>query len=187
MTSLTLDRLTHIVVDELEQEGDDYKVFIESGTYLGETIIQLQPYFETLYTVELSEEYYQQFARIKEDYESDNIANRKGDTTEILPDILKLLEDEDQCIFWLDGHWSSGNTARGEKDCPLIEECDSINKLYPSGKVIVLIDDYRLFGTNLNEDWSDITVDRVKQCFTSFNIVKETIHDDVLAFYMEKK
>ena len=96
MTSLTLDRLTHIVVDELEQEGDDYKVFIESGTYLGETIIQLQPYFETLYTVELSEEYYQQFARIKEDYEIDNIANRKGDTTEILPDILKLLVDEDQ-------------------------------------------------------------------------------------------
>ena len=64
MTALTLDRLTHIVVDELEQDGDDYKVFVESGTYLGETIIQLQPYFETLYTIELSEEYYDKFTRI---------------------------------------------------------------------------------------------------------------------------
>tara|TARA_B100001029_G_scaffold134662_1_gene113558 strand:- start:543 stop:1106 length:564 start_codon:yes stop_codon:yes gene_type:complete len=187
MTALTLDRLTHIVVDELEQDGDDYKVFVESGTYLGETIIQLQPYFETLYTIELSEEYYDKFTRIKEDYEIDNIANRKGDTTEILPDILRLLDDKDQCIFWLDGHWSSGNTAKGDKDCPLIEECESINNLYPSKKVVILIDDYRLFGTNINEDWSDITIDKVKGCFTSFNIVNEIIHDDVLAFYMEKK
>ena len=69
----------------------------------------------------------------------------------------------------------------------MIEECDSINELYTASKVIVLIDDYRLFGTNINEDWSDITIDRVKECFTSFNIVKETVYDDVLAFYMEKK
>ena len=91
MTALTIDKLTHIVFDELGQVGDDYKVFVESGTYLGETVIELQPYFETLYTIELSEEYYQQFAKIKENYEIDNIANRKGDTTDILPDILKLL------------------------------------------------------------------------------------------------
>ena len=69
MTALTIDKLTHIISNELNQEGDEYKVFVESGTYLGETIIQLQPYFETLYTVELSEEYFQNFARIKSDYE----------------------------------------------------------------------------------------------------------------------
>ncbi len=61
MTALTIDKLTHIISNELNQEGDEYKVFVESGTYLGETIIQLQPYFETLYTVELSEEYFQNF------------------------------------------------------------------------------------------------------------------------------
>jgi hypothetical protein len=30
-------------------------------------------------------------------------------------------------MFWLDRHYSGGFTAKGEKDCPIIEELDAIS------------------------------------------------------------
>ena len=35
-----------------------YPIFIESGTYHGETIFNMEPHFEKLYTVEISEQLY---------------------------------------------------------------------------------------------------------------------------------
>lgn len=68
-------------------------------------------------------------------------------------------------IFFLDGHCSSGNTGRGDKDCPLYEEITHINELYKH-EGIIIIDDFRLFGLDkssgkLNEDWSDINKDNI--------------------------
>jgi hypothetical protein len=58
MAYLTIEKLNNIIFDNLDENGDEYKIFIESGTFLGETTIKLQPYFNTLYTVELSEKYF---------------------------------------------------------------------------------------------------------------------------------
>jgi hypothetical protein len=49
------------------------------------------------------------------------------------------------CLFWLDGHFSAGVTARGDVDTPIVAELDSV--LGRSGwNDVVLIDDARLFG-----------------------------------------
>ena len=61
MAYLTIDKLNNIIFDNLDENGDEYKIFIESGTFLGQTTIKLQPYFNTLYTVELSEKYFNIF------------------------------------------------------------------------------------------------------------------------------
>ena len=93
---------------------------------------------------------------------------------------------KNNCVFFLDGHWSSGDTAKGEKDCPLIEECVGIDKTYKAKKGIVIIDDYRLFGTKINEDWKEITKESILNSFNKFKIIKETVYDDKYILLIEK-
>ena len=79
-----------------------------------------------------------------------------GDSTQVLK-YLKLTENT---IFFLDAHWSSGITGRGQKDCPLIEEITDISKSFTRSGILI-IDDFRLFGTSNGEDWSLITKESI--------------------------
>jgi hypothetical protein len=169
----------------LEENKTEYNTFIESGTYYGGTVTALRDEFQTLYTIELSEKHYQYFDEIKRSNNYDNIVNYFGDTVDVLPVILQTLKYQDKSIFWLDGHWSSGDTAKGKKDCPLIEECNHIDNFYKPSKGIILIDDYRLFGTFANEDWSDISLDKILLCFMKHNVSHKIIND-VLVVIIEK-
>ena len=66
----------------------------------------------------------------------------KGDSGKVLPDIMLKLNEP--AIFWLDGHYSAGITARGDKDCPIFEELDAIFSK-KNFEHILLIDDARCF------------------------------------------
>ena len=35
MAYLTIEKLNNIIFDNLDENGDEYKIFIESGTFLG--------------------------------------------------------------------------------------------------------------------------------------------------------
>ena len=65
----------------------------------------------------------------------------KGDTRDHLKQILT---ENDDILFWLDAHWSGGETYGEEDECPLLEELGLIFKCTEK-KFIVLIDDARLF------------------------------------------
>lgn len=136
------------------------KCFVETGTYMGTTINNLEPYFSELHTVEIKESYYN---RAKNIYKGDKITFHLGDSSDELIGICKSLENN--TIFFLDGHWSSGGTGRGKKDCPLYEELDAIIKNFRY-KAVIIIDDVRLFGkgpsNGLNkEQWEDISIEKV--------------------------
>jgi hypothetical protein len=110
-----------------------------------------------------------------------------GDSTKVIPNLLNQFDDKQQCVFWLDGHFSHGCTSKGDKDVPLLEECKSIDQLYKSDEGIILIDDYRLFGVTEPEDWSEITVENIESCFINFE-VKQYVHpDDMFCILIKRK
>ena len=154
-------------LSKLECNYKEYNCFIETGTYKGETIFEMEPYFDKLYTIEIAEHYYNE---TKNKYNGNKIDFLLGDSSYILQDLLPNINDN--CVFFLDGHWSCDNTGRGLKDCPLIEEIDTINVLCKKNAVIV-IDDFRLFGlcekNGYPVDWGNITKEKI------VDILKERI------------
>lgn len=113
-------------------------VFVEGGTYRGDTAKKMSEFFNKVYTIEKSDV---MFDIAKENLKDrSNVVMLKGDTREHLEQIL---EHNDNILFWLDAHWSGGDTYGEDDECPLIEELKIIFK-YPK-RYVILIDDARLF------------------------------------------
>ena len=116
-------------------------ILIETGTYMGDMIEAQKNNFKTLYSIELSVKLHKKAQRRFR--HNKNIHIVQGDSGEVLPIILKDINDP--AIFWLDGHYSAGVTAKGDKDCPIFEE---LNAIFNSKDLnhILLIDDARQFN-----------------------------------------
>jgi hypothetical protein len=147
--------LNNFFLNLLHDDYTKYNCFIETGTLNGGTIFSLEPYFNKLYTIEFSEKYYN---NTKNTYSGNKINFILGDSAIVFESLLPNISDK--CIFFLDGHWSGGDTGHSNKDCPLDEEITHINNLF-TNDAIIIIDDFRLFGLDkssgkLNEDWSKI-------------------------------
>jgi hypothetical protein len=153
------------LLESLNEDFTKYPVFIETGTYIGDTIFAMEPRFKHLYTVELSQQLHYS---VKTRYNGNKITFLHGDSSEVFKTLLPSIAEP--AIFFLDGHFSQGITAQGEKDCPLVEEINLINSLFKN-EAIIIIDDFRLFGKKLDEDWSDINKNDL------FEIIKERIID----------
>ncbi|MDX1952573.1 MAG: hypothetical protein SFY81_10325 [Verrucomicrobiota bacterium] len=132
-----------IKMQVFEAYAEAYKlpVFIETGTYHGDTPFRLRDRFEEIHTIELSPELYQ-IAK-KKLGSIPNISQHLGDSSEVLSDLLKKLTR--RCFFWLDGHYSGGVTAKGKLECPLHDELTLICA-HPIKDHLILVDDARHFG-----------------------------------------
>jgi len=161
---LTEEKLNNII-SHLGQDKDEYQTFVESGTNNGDAPTQLYKEFNTLHTIELDQKYYERFDKIIKEKNYEKIINHFGDTIDIMPLILEQsISSEEKSVFWLDGHWSGGDTALGSESCPLLKECTSIDNLYKPESAIVIIDDYRLFGGGWI-GWDNISVENILSCF----------------------
>lgn len=130
-------------------------IFVETGTYLGDTIFRQKDNFKKIYSIELSEYY---FGLAKKRFQGfDNINLILGDSKDKLKDIL--IENDEPIFFWLDGHYSTGLTAKAEdKETPILEELTTIFDLNTKKhKHVILIDDARLFnGTHDYPKYKDL-------------------------------
>ena len=114
--------------------------FIETGTYLGETIDYCKSSFNKLISIELDVALFNN-ATNKFAHEN-KITIYHGDSGILLEKVLTDIEET--CLFWLDGHYSEGITAKGELNTPIISELNHIFN-HPVSNHIILIDDARLF------------------------------------------
>jgi hypothetical protein len=127
-------------------------VFVETGTLMGETIDNVIQQYKHIHSIELSKQYADNAKNKYKNY--NHVTIHHGDSSIVLYELCKIIQEP--TFFWLDGHWSGGNTAKGDKDCPLIEELNAINSNLKS-QCIIAIDDVRLFNTYNNENWLGIT------------------------------
>lgn len=172
------EKMSPEFIEYLEKEFQinvkNYPIFVETGTHLGNTCMRVREIFKEIHTIEISEKY---FNIAKSNLESNQISHaviHLGDSLDLLPEILERTSEN--AFFWLDGHWSAGDTGRGKKDCPLIEECESISNFCRklNRRAIVTIDDVRYFGS---EGWSDISIELINKIFGDLIFRKSLIED----------
>lgn len=150
------------------------RTLVETGTYLGDMVDATQHDFTTIYSIELD--------RALHDRAKMRFAGHKqihllhGDSGAVLPKVLD--EIHEPALFWLDGHWSGGITAKGERDTPIVAECEAVLRHHVNGHVI-LIDDARCFtGEN---DYP--TIAEIRTLFASHSCMQCEVEADVIRMH----
>jgi len=117
------------------------KFLVETGTYYGDMVEAMKADFDKIYSIELSKNLYEiclkRFEGLK------NIELIHGDSGIELKYLMNKINQP--TLFWLDGHYSGGVTAKGKKDTPIFEELQCIFDTQNREHVII-IDDVRCFG-----------------------------------------
>lgn len=158
-------------------------IFLETGTYRGDTAKSMSNYFEKVYTIEKSEYMYNIAKEVLKGYK--NVELLKGDSRDILPKILYSCANN--ILFWLDAHWSGGKTWGEGDECPLLKELQVIFAKCKRKNYAILIDDARLFlaPPPLPHDWKSwpTIADIIKIIPKGFDLV---IFNDVIYIYPNK-
>jgi hypothetical protein len=149
-------------------------VFFEGGTYKGGTALRASRMVDKVITVERSEVIFAIAQSAIGDVK--NISMLKGDTRTHLQSVL---QSNDNILFWLDAHWSGGETYGEADECPLLDE---LRIIFSNPKnYVILIDDARLFlapppQPHRLDDWPTIT-EIVQALPADWDLL---VHDDVI-------
>lgn len=116
--------------------------WVETGTYMGSTTSLLATVGKMVYSIEPEPTL---FANAELKFRNTaNVKIIKGVSEEVFPALLPTLSG-DVC-FWLDGHYSGYGTHKGPLDTPIVKELDCVGEnLHRMGRVVVMVDDIRLF------------------------------------------
>jgi len=134
---------TKALIIKAYQQLSRYSTLIETGTWHGDMVASQKDNFTRIISIELGESLYKK--AVERFAKDSNVHLYLGDSSKILPIILENIKEP--AIFWLDGHWSEGDTARGSKDTPIVAELKAImlHGLAYDLPHIILIDDARYF------------------------------------------
>ena len=122
------------------RDNYNYPLFVETGTYKGAMVEAQKKRFKRIISIELGVDL---FDKATKRFRNDkNITILHGDSGKVLHEIIPAINEP--AIFWLDGHYSFGITAKGDKECPIFEELEAIFNS-KNFNHILLIDDARCF------------------------------------------
>lgn len=133
----------HVVKQDIllrYQKQRRFRTFVETGTFTGEMVAAMRPHFERLISIEMAPAIYETARRR---FAGDSHVHLLlGDSGSLLPQVVETLDHP--AMFWLDGHFMGGSTARAGIDSPVKAELASLLG-HPTRGHLVLIDDARLF------------------------------------------
>jgi len=158
------------------QKRFDINCLIETGTHMGSTVDDVKNNFKRIYTIELSDSFYNR--AVKRFSKFPHIKILHGDSSKILPDILNQISSP--CLFWLDAHYSGGNTSKGDLETPIIGELTVI-KDHKVNNHLILIDDARCFTGNTDYPTLDEVFRIIK---TINNNYKIEVKADIIRAYV---
>jgi hypothetical protein len=166
--------------------------FIETGTLKGLTsgLMAWMPGV-TVDTVEISPKYFELSKDKLADFQ--NVNSHLGDSGVVLPKIMDGLDQP--AVFWIDAHFSGGDTGKGDLMAPVKAELDSLlNHRVKSH--IILIDDMRDFrgkdGYPKAEEVVDWIAKQLPQfkCEIMYNILvcmPESLYEEWLARHLNSE
>lgn len=123
--------------------AEEYRctVFIETGTYMGDMTAVMARHFKAVHSIELSQLYFdmakQRFRNAR------NVTLHQGDSGDVLAELAPKLAGS--VLFWLDGHYSSGQTAKGALETPIVQELKAVLVRRDGYHPVIAIDDARCF------------------------------------------
>jgi hypothetical protein len=134
---ITMGAPKSLILRLREEFGAD--TFVETGTFHGGTSRWASEHFAKVTTIEGARAIHE--AAVEKHKGVPNIDFRFGRTVERLPEVVDGLRGP--AVFWLDAHWSGGETAGVEQECPTLEEIAIIRR--SPYEHVILVDDARLF------------------------------------------
>lgn len=150
------------------------KTLVETGTFKGEMVEAQRRRFEKIFSIELSHDLYLKAVQKFKNYK--HIVLIEGDSSEKLKEVMTQVKGP--CLFWLDGHYSGGITAKGTLNCPIFGELDTIFST-PSDHVLVIDDAIDFNGT---EDYP--TIGELENYVKGKrNNYKSDVRDNIICFF----
>lgn len=124
------------------QKACSARILIETGTYLGKMMEAMQPYFDKLISIEISEYLNNRAKKLFSAHS--NLHFELGDSGVKMAEVIKNINEP--VLFWLDGHYSGGITGMSDIETPIVAELRAIFSHPLAQQHIILIDDARLFN-----------------------------------------
>ena len=134
---------------------------IETGTYRGKMIIAMRKRFSRITSIELDQTLAENARKL---FINDNhVTILQGNSADVLSATIHDIEHP--VLFWLDGHYSGGETANSIKETPIMEELEIIFS-HPVSNHVILIDDALCF--NGSHDYP--TIEQLEEFISKYPI-----------------
>ncbi|CAE6921014.1 unnamed protein product [Symbiodinium sp. CCMP2592] len=158
---------------------EDRVLFVETGTFLGQTVVALAAHFDELHTIEVDSKLFEA-AKLASWKAAHPIHFHLGHSAHVLEKILPGLMGP--AVFYLDAHYSGSVTGGAFSEVPLLEELVVLERQFVHAGLVV-IDDMDLFskvnffervsgktGKSCGErasDWRPISCQSICRCFAA--------------------
>ena len=142
--------------------------FVETGTYDGASAMLASQVFDHVFTIEIHQGVYTASLNRIKNRGITNITCLLGDSADLIGNVTERVMDG--AVFFLDSHFSGDGTGwNNQKHVPLYEELDRILANKGLGPSIFIIDDVRLWTTERDPIWHEISTEKIIEKFIASN------------------